>query len=62
MNKKKGYFLSFEGPEASGKSSQIKLIEKYLNKKNIQFTITREPGGTSLAESLRNLILKKNLI
>jgi len=58
MNNKKGYFLTFEGPEASGKSSQIKLLEKYLKIKNIPFIITREPGGTKFAESLRNLILK----
>ena len=58
MNKKKGLFISFEGPEASGKSSQILLLQKYLTKKKIPFIATREPGGTKLAESLRNLILK----
>ncbi len=59
MNKKKGIFVSFEGPEASGKSSQILLLKKYLNKNKIPFTLTREPGGTKFAEILRNLILKK---
>jgi len=58
MNKKKGLFISFEGPEASGKSSQILLLEKYLIKNKITFITTREPGGTKLAESLRNLILE----
>ena len=58
MNKQKGLFLTFEGPEASGKSSQILLLEKYLSKNKIPFITTREPGGTKLAESLRNLILK----
>ena len=58
MNKKKGLFISFEGPEASGKSSQIVLLQKYLTKKKISFITTREPGGTKLAESLRNLILR----
>ena len=58
MNKKKGLFISFEGPEASGKSSQILLLQKYLSKNKIPFVTTREPGGTKLAESLRNLILK----
>ena len=58
MNKKKGLFLTFEGPEASGKSSQILLLEKYLKKNKISYITTREPGGTKIAESLRNLILK----
>ena len=58
MNKKKGLFISFEGPEASGKSSQILLLQKYLSKNKIPFVTTREPGGTKLSESLRNLILK----
>ena len=58
MNKKKGLFLTFEGPEASGKSSQILLLKKYLNKNKISYITTREPGGTKIAESLRNLILK----
>jgi len=58
MSKKKGFFISFEGPEASGKSSQILLLQKYLSKNKIPFVTTREPGGTKLAESLRNLILK----
>ena len=58
MNKKKGLFISFEGPEASGKSSQILLLEKHLIKNKIPFITTREPGGTKLAESLRNLILE----
>ncbi len=58
MYKRKGLFLTFEGPEASGKSSQILLLKKYLKKNNISFISTREPGGTKIAESLRKLILK----
>ena len=58
MIKKNGFFLTFEGPEASGKSSQILLLKKYLKKNNISFITTREPGGTKIAESLRKLILK----
>ncbi len=57
MKTKKGLFISFEGPEASGKSSQILLLKKYLKNKKIPFIITREPGGTDLAEKLRKLIL-----
>ena len=58
MSKKKGLFITFEGPEASGKSSQILLLQKYLTKNKVSFITTREPGGTKLAESLRELVLK----
>ena len=58
MTKKKGLFITFEGPEASGKSSQILLLKNFLKKNKIPFLTTREPGGTKLAESLRKLILK----
>ena len=57
MKLNKGLFISFEGPEASGKSSQIILLAKYLEKNKIPYKITREPGGTKLAEKLRKLIL-----
>ena len=57
MKLNKGLFISFEGPEASGKSSQILLLKKYLQIKKIPFVISREPGGTKLAEKLRYLIL-----
>ena len=58
MNKK-GCFISFEGPEASGKSSQLKVLKIFLKRKKIPFLITREPGGTKIAEKLRNIILNK---
>ena len=59
MKKINELFISFEGPEASGKSSQINLLKKYLIKKRIPYLITREPGGTKIAERLRNIILNK---
>ena len=57
MKIKKGTFISFEGPEASGKSSQILLLKKYFIKNKIPHLITREPGGTKLSEILRRIIL-----
>ena len=57
MKTKKGLFISFEGPEASWKSSQILLLKKYFQKNKIPFIITREPGGTLFSEKLRNIIL-----
>jgi len=56
MNKK-GIFISFEGPEASGKSSQLKELKKFINKQKIPNIITREPGGTVVSEKLRKIIL-----
>ena len=60
MKFKKNLFISFEGPEASGKSSQIKLLSKFFYKNNISHIITREPGGTVNGEKLRKIILDKN--
>ena len=59
MKNNKNLFISFEGPEASGKSSQIKLLSKYLKKNKIPHIITREPGGTKIGEKLRKIILDK---
>ena len=56
MNKK-GIFISFEGPEASGKSSQLLELRKFLNNRKIPHIVTREPGGTEVAEKLRRIIL-----
>ena len=55
--KYKGLFISFEGGEASGKTTQIKKIKKWLKDKKLPYIITREPGGTKLAETLRKIIL-----
>ena len=59
MKNNKNLFISFEGPEASGKSSQIKLLSKYLKKNKIPHIVTREPGGTKVGERLRKIILDK---
>ena len=58
--KTNGLFLSFEGPEASGKSTQIKLLQKFFKKNNIPFISTREPGGTKIGEKLRKIILDQS--
>ena len=60
MKFKKNLFITFEGPEASGKSSQIKLLSSFFKKNDIKYIITREPGGTINAEKLRKIILNKN--
>ena len=51
--------LVFEGIEASGKSTSLKKIIKYLKTKKIKYVSFREPGGTNLSEKLRSLMLNK---
>lgn len=55
----KGYFITLEGGEGSGKSSVIKLIVERLQKEGHQVLQTREPGGVKIAEEIRNIILDK---
>ena len=61
MKNNKNLFVSFEGPEASGKSSQIKLLAKYLKKNRIPHIITREPGGSDTGEQIRKILLEVTL-
>ena len=56
----KGTFITFEGCEGVGKSRQIKMLEEYLVKNDINYYLTREPGGTNLSEKIRSVILDKN--
>ena len=58
MFKNKPFFIVFEGVEGCGKSYQSKKLKKNLEKKGIKTILTREPGGTKSAESIRTLILK----
>ena len=53
----KGKFITFEGCEGVGKSRQIKMLEEYLQKKKINYYLTREPGGTDISEQIRSVIL-----
>ncbi len=52
-------FITFEGPEGSGKTSVIKNVYDYLTKRGYEVILTREPGGTPIAEEIRNVILDK---
>ena len=54
------FFLSFEGIEASGKSTQILNAKNHLEKKNFRTVVLREPGGTSFGEKLREAMLNSS--
>jgi len=53
-----GFFITFEGGEGSGKTTQSELLYNNLKHKGLNVTRTREPGGTILAESIREILLK----
>jgi dTMP kinase len=57
MHKKPGKFITLEGVEGVGKTTNQKFIEAFLASKSIEFVTTREPGGTSLAEKIREILL-----
>jgi len=52
IEKGKGIFISFEGPECAGKTTQIALLSEYLRSKKISVITTREPGGTEIGEQI----------
>ena len=52
-----GIFISFEGPDGSGKSTQIALLKEYLENKGYDCLVTREPGGTKISEQVREILL-----
>lgn len=53
-----GKFLTIEGTEGVGKSTNIAFIQEFLQARGIELVTTREPGGTPLAEEIRELLLK----
>ncbi|MEQ8389519.1 MAG: dTMP kinase [Thalassospira sp.] len=57
MTGKPGLFISFEGGEGSGKSTQIRCLEKWFRGSGHDVVVTREPGGSPGAEEIRNLLL-----
>ena len=59
--KNKGYFISFEGIDGSGKSTQIQKLAEFLGALGFDIVITREPGGSVGGEEIRNLLLQGNV-
>ena len=57
MVAEQGKFITVEGQDGAGKSTNIEIIEAVLQQHNIEYVHTREPGGTELGEKLRALLL-----
>lgn len=57
FDKVKGKFITFEGVEGAGKSTQSKLLVEYLNNNGVEAVWTREPGGCPEAEEIRNVLI-----
>ncbi len=57
---KQGKFITVEGGEGVGKSTNMNFIKLLLEKRGISVVTTREPGGTSIAEKIRQILLEKN--
>ena len=57
MTIKRGKFITLEGPEGSGKSTHLKMLEKYLKEKGFDVLTVRDPGGTKIGERIREILL-----
>ena len=55
---RKGKFITFEGIEGVGKSTNMAFLEEHLKGMGIDLLVTREPGGTRLGEDIRELLLR----
>ncbi len=53
-------FVTFEGPDGSGKTTQVRLLAGYLETRGYGVLCTREPGGTSISEQIREIVLSKD--
>lgn len=57
-----GVFIAFEGPEGAGKSTQVRMLEDWLRAQGLDPLLTREPGGTVVAEEVRRILLESETL
>ena len=57
MQERKGKFITFEGCDGCGKSTQLKLLSAYLTQNGVEHIFTREPGGGKISEAIREILL-----
>lgn len=56
----RGKFIVFEGSDGSGKTTILNNVRKYLEENNIDYVLTREPGGTKISEGVRDILLSND--
>ena len=61
MSTSKGTFITFEGIDGCGKSTQVKMLVEALNKQQRKTILVREPGGTTISEEIRDILLHRHL-
>lgn len=59
MAEERGLFITFEGIDGSGKTTQIRKLRQMFESENIPFEVIREPGGTMIGEKIRSVLLDK---
>lgn len=60
LRTKRGFFITLEGGEGSGKTTQVPVIADFFKERGYEVVCTREPGGTKLAEQIRSVLLTKD--
>jgi dTMP kinase len=58
--RRRGYFITFEGPEGSGKSTVIRETAAYLKRRGFSILVLREPGGVPISEKIRKILLDRS--
>lgn len=61
VSKRRGLFVTIDGPDGGGKSTNLATMLRFLDERNIDYVATREPGGTPIGEKLREMVLHEKM-